>query len=143
MKCFNKIQQREKARVVCYSFVSFFSYYFLQCLLVSFFCHFLHFSPLGTTSARACSCLLSLTTGLARSGRDGWIDLAGARCQPGNARRSSANAEMVQMDLTCCCLLFVSNISIFSPRLSPHMCLNTYSAGCRWALCSYRLRIGH
>lgn len=120
---------------------------FLSCIIslrvFSIFCHFLHFSPLGITSARVCSCLLSLTAGLAHSGRDGWIDLAGTHSQPGNVRKSSANTETVQMDLTCCCFLFVSNISIFLPRLSSHMCLNTYSAGSRWDLCSYRLRIGH
>ncbi len=107
------------------------------------FLHFLHFSPLGITSPRVCSCLLSLSAGLARRGRDGWMDLAVAHSQPGNVRKSDANTETVQMDMTCCCFLFLSNISIFFPRLSPHMCLNTYSGGSREALCSYRLRIGH
>lgn len=107
------------------------------------FLYFLHFSPLGRTSPRVCSCLLSLSAGLAHWGRDRWIDLAGTHSQPGNVRKSCANTEMVQMDLTCCCFLFLSNISIFFPCLSPHMCLNTYSAGSRRGLCSYRLRIGH
>lgn len=88
------------------------------------YCHFLHFPPLGTASARARSCLLSLTAGLARSGRDGWTHLAGGRCQPGNARRPGASAETVQMDLTCCCL---PPTVLYSHRTSPpapsHMCL--------------------
>lgn len=73
---------------------------------------------------------------------DGWTWQAHIH-QPGNVRKSGANTEMVQMDMTCCCFLFLSNISIFFPRLSSHMCLNTYLGGSRGGLCSYRLRIGH
>lgn len=62
------------------------------------------------------------------------MDLAGTHSQPGNVRKSGANTEMVQMDMTCCCFLFLSNISIFFPRLSSHMCLNTYSDASRRGL---------
>lgn len=98
--------------------------------------HFLHFSPLGITSPGVCSCLFSLSSVLAHRGSDRWMDLAGAHSQPGDARKSFANTEMVQMDVTCCCFLFLFNISIFFPRLSSHMCLNPYSDGSHRGLCS-------
>lgn len=144
LRVFKQKSVDKKKKTLCEVRLPSLFFWIISCSVSLFlFCHFFHFSPLGTTSTRVCSCLLSLTAGLARSGRDGWIDLAGAWHQPGNARRSVANAGTVQMDLTCCCFLFASNVSIFSPRLSPHMCLNTSSAGCRRPLCSYRLRIGH
>lgn len=74
-----------------------------------------------------CSCLLFLSAALAHWDRDRWMDLATADSQPGDVRKSGANAEMVQMDITCCCFTYLSNIFTLFPSLASHMCLNKYS----------------
>lgn len=71
--------------------------------------------------------------------KDGWT-WQDTQARPGNVRKSGANTEILQMDMTCCCFLLLSNISIFLPCFFSHNSYNAYSNASHCGLSSLDLK---